>query len=336
MTALDEFDRLEALGIWRSGADEPGREVIVKFGKSTLVIGTGDDAAPLAHWSLAALRMENSGAGSTTYMADAGAGESLTIDDPVMRDALARVMQGQGASAATVRGRGRLWAMLVVLVLVAASVFWLPGLITGVVRDQISPERAALLGSEMLGKVAERTGPACYSVAGSRALARIAARLSGSGKVALHVFDLGDKPLLRLPGGHLLLGRSLVEDAQSPEELAGWAALGLADPDRDPALRGMFRDGDLWDGLVFLASGNLAERAKEEAVNRMLISSTPVGAPSPLKTAALLGRAQVPMEPLRLGLTREGVSFALPVLDEGEVRPLMADQDWVALQQICE
>ena len=52
MTALDRYLRLEAVGLWRERADAPAREVIVSFGRSTLVL-TDLEERPLGHWALA-------------------------------------------------------------------------------------------------------------------------------------------------------------------------------------------------------------------------------------------------------------------------------------------
>lgn len=38
MTALREYDRLEATGLWRPGPEEQRREVVVSIGEATLVI----------------------------------------------------------------------------------------------------------------------------------------------------------------------------------------------------------------------------------------------------------------------------------------------------------
>ena len=49
MTALDSYDRLEAAGLWRAGADAQRREVVVSIGDATLKISDMSDTV-LAHW----------------------------------------------------------------------------------------------------------------------------------------------------------------------------------------------------------------------------------------------------------------------------------------------
>lgn len=60
MTALTEYERLEASGLWRPNAYQQRRNVIVSMGDATLSI-SGTDEMPLAHWSLPAIERRNPG-----------------------------------------------------------------------------------------------------------------------------------------------------------------------------------------------------------------------------------------------------------------------------------
>jgi hypothetical protein len=60
MTALSEYQRLEAPGVWRPTPDAQRRDVIVALGEATLVLTDQKDTA-LAHWSLAAVERRNPG-----------------------------------------------------------------------------------------------------------------------------------------------------------------------------------------------------------------------------------------------------------------------------------
>jgi len=59
MTALTQYQRLEATGIWRKSAEAQRIDVIISIGESSLVI-TDINEKPLAHWSLAALAVKQS------------------------------------------------------------------------------------------------------------------------------------------------------------------------------------------------------------------------------------------------------------------------------------
>ena len=80
MTALKQYDRLEATGLWRPAPQDQRREVVLTFGDATLVIS--DNAMrPLAHWSLAAINRSNPGERPAIFLPGPDAAETLEIDD---------------------------------------------------------------------------------------------------------------------------------------------------------------------------------------------------------------------------------------------------------------
>ena len=106
MTALDRYLRLEAVGLWREAPDAETREVIVSFGRTTLLF-TDLRERPLGHWPLAGIRVldGNDAAGATVYaMSD---GETLSVRDPDMVAAIAAVCGARPALRVQARGRRR-------------------------------------------------------------------------------------------------------------------------------------------------------------------------------------------------------------------------------------
>lgn len=334
MTALDQFDRLETLGLWHARAQDVAQEVIVKFGKSTLVIEARPDE-PLAHWSLAALHRVSDTDQSVVFKVDRDADESLTIEDRTMRDAIDRVLaSNQSAPPAPPKRRGFVWlfwCLVFVAVLLSALFFGL----NRVIFTLISPEQANRIATEMVPRIEERTGPACNNEAGVRALAVIAARLSTDHPVTLRVIDLGERHVIGLPGHNAILNRATVENARSEAELAGWAALALSEPRPTTALTGLFDDGVSGDALQFLASGTVSDSAYERGVNRLLISQSTIGAPSASRLSEILVAADIPASPLSAALRRENLALQFTGSQNPE-QPVLTDAQWVALQQICD
>src|SRR6056297_3625758 len=83
MTALKQFARLEAPGIWRAEPEAQRRDVVVAFGDATLVISDQAGRA-LSHWSLAAVARINPGDLPALYTPSADALEVLEIEDDSM------------------------------------------------------------------------------------------------------------------------------------------------------------------------------------------------------------------------------------------------------------
>jgi hypothetical protein len=93
MTALKEYDRLEAAGLWRAAPDAQRRDVIVSLGDATLTISDLRGTA-LAHWSLAAIRRDGTGS-PALFHPDGDRGETLELasDESVMIEGIDRLMR---------------------------------------------------------------------------------------------------------------------------------------------------------------------------------------------------------------------------------------------------
>lgn len=62
MTALNQYERLEAFGVWRETPKAQLRDVVVSFGDATLILTDPRSNVPLTHWSLPAVTRLNPGA----------------------------------------------------------------------------------------------------------------------------------------------------------------------------------------------------------------------------------------------------------------------------------
>ena len=83
MNPIKDFERLEAIGLWREAGQRQRREVVISFGKSTLVF-TDMQNNPLAHWSLATIRHLGSRDQYQIYAASSDIAETLEVADPIM------------------------------------------------------------------------------------------------------------------------------------------------------------------------------------------------------------------------------------------------------------
>ncbi len=118
------YERLECLGLWRSAPNLQRIEVIVTFGKSTLVFLDSNDN-PLGHWSLGATRRLNPHKMPAMFSpeavgVDATAGETLQIDD-VAIIAHIEYLQSRAGRGRARPGRVRFWLGFAVLVIFIAG-----------------------------------------------------------------------------------------------------------------------------------------------------------------------------------------------------------------------
>lgn len=336
MTALNEYARLETTGLWRETPDSQRREVVISLGDATLVISAMTDSA-LSHWSLPAIHRLNPGQRPALYAPDAEADELLEISEPQMIEAIERVRTAIERRRPH-PGRVRLWlAGLITLITLAICVFWLPDALVRQTAAVLPAAKRTEIGQFILADMADLAGRPCSGARGLQEMRHLSTAVFGPGAPLVVVLPSSAQSTAALPGNIIVVNRSLVEDHEGPEVLAGFLLTEDLRRDlRDPVRR-LLEEAGLLATLRLLTTGEI-DRSHLRTHAASLLSS----APDPVDTTALLERfdlAGVSTEPFAYALDVSGESV-LHLIEADPMRgrlraPLMSDQEWIALQEIC-
>lgn len=374
MTALDRFDLLESPGWYLDGETAETHDVIVKFGNESLVFMALDET-PLAHWPLATLRRlpeAPNHPGELRLIPDHGSLERLVLTDRDMIAAIEEVCPDlRKAPRTPPSGKRRMlfWSVGAVAC-VLLVVFVLSPIIAGRLAVLISPKAEIALGdkiSEQIMDLLRFIGgdqvAVCETPEGRRALDQMAARLGAQAHVPIRisVINHGMVNALATPGGRILVMRGLLDDAKSPEEVAGVLAHEIGhvihrDPTRE-ALRSAGTAGILSLALGDITGGGLITVIAESALNASYTRDAERDAD---QTALdLLAAAKLPSTPLAEFFQRLGEEFGDPkgamshlashpefssreaaardadTIGGGVFQPVLTPQEWTDLRQIC-
>jgi len=336
MTALDQYEKLEATAIWRPGAGTQRRDVYVSLGEATLVIHDGKDVA-LSHWSLPAVERRNPGKRPALYGPGPDAPEELEIEDDTMIAAIERVRMVVERSRPR-QGRLRLGLIAVVLIAaVALATLWVPGALVRQAAAILPEASRAAIGEDLIRHLRPLTGAACRTPAGDLALARMKNRLLPGSGHRIAVMPAGIAGSVHLPGGTILIARAVVEDHETPQVAAGHvlseAALFAA---RDPMIP-LLAGAGLGSTLALLTRGEVPDAALAAHARRLVTESAAEVPPADL-IVPVFAAADVALAPFARALDPTGASVgALLEADQQTPapRPILRDDDWVALQNIC-
>ncbi|MDJ1006864.1 MAG: hypothetical protein QNJ13_03490 [Paracoccaceae bacterium] len=298
-----------------------------------MISSIGDLA--LAHWSLPAIDRVNPGATPAIYRPAPDAPDRLEVADPEMIEAIERVRRAVGRSRPK---PGRLRGGLVTAVLLgfmAALVLWAPGAIRSQAAALLPEAARATIGTDLLTEIRRLTGAPCGDDRGQQALDRLVARLAPG--TTAHVVPSGLETTAVLPGGTLLLGRSVVEDHETPFVVAGYIVeADLRRSLQDP-VRAVLDDATLLEASRLLTTGRLADRVLVAHAERLMRSPA-----VPIAEADLVTRfatLSLPAAPYAYAIDISGETVLglieadpIPVSDAA---PPIGDSDWVALQGIC-
>jgi hypothetical protein len=340
MTALKEFDRLEATGLWRAAPQEQRREVIVSLGEATLTISDTKGTA-LAHWSLAATLRSNGNALPAIYHPDGDPGETLEIDGDETAmidgiDKLLRVIERRRPHPGKLR---LVLALGIAGLMAAAAILWLPDALKGYTTQIVPPVKRAQIGQALLTRITRLTGQPCLAPDARLPLQRLSERVLGpERRQSVVVVPDGVRPSAHLPGGIIVLGRAVIEDHEDPDVPAGFIlAENLRAEARDP-LAALLDDAGLVASLRLLTTGSLPAQAIDSYAETLLSQGRPARVPD-VDLLAAFDAADLRSTPYARALDITGESVltlieADPHAGSGS-REVLSDADWVRLQGIC-
>ncbi|MFN3721922.1 MAG: hypothetical protein ACK4VZ_02665 [Paracoccaceae bacterium] len=337
VTALKKYSRLESNGLWRDSPMAQRREVIVAFREATLVLSDPKSGSALSHWSLPAIERLNPGEIPAVFAPGTEAIETLELDDRDMISALETVrnaVAGQGPKPGRLRGFLLGSGTLLVLGLGA---FWVPDTLVRHTASVLPAATRAAIGQAALADVQRLTGSPCASPLGSFALTALADDLFGPHRAQILILREGVAQSAHLPGGIILIGRRMIEDVGGPEVLAGLALMErLRAEERDPILPVLEHAG-LTATFRLLTSGVLPDSAMA-GYGEVLLHKKGVSVPD-AKVLARFKEAGVATSPYAYAMDPTGeTTISLIEADPlaGFVpEPLMADGEWVSLQDNC-
>ncbi|WP_293572743.1 hypothetical protein [Phaeobacter sp.] len=335
MTALREYQRLEAAALWRPGRDAQRRDVIISIGDATMTIADMNDR-PLAHWSLAALERQNPGEYPALFHPHGDPDETLEIgeDETAMLEAINRLQTALSRARAR---PGRLRSIILVALLTimgGLGVFWLPDALLRHTVNVVPDIKRKALGQALLGRIERVAGQACNTRETTAILTRMAERLDVRQIVVLRS---GVATSLYLPGDIVLLNRSFVEDYEDPAVAAGAVIAERARANQSDPLAELLDAGGIQASFRMLTTGQITRETLDQ------FSETNVSAPRPAVDQDLLlaefAQTAVPSTPYAYALdvtgeTTLGLIEADPMAGRA-LNPVLNDRDWVQLQNIC-
>ncbi|SNS96566.1 hypothetical protein [Antarctobacter heliothermus] len=336
MTALKQFSRLEATGLWRPSPEEQRREVIVSLGDATLTLSDINGTA-LAHWSLGAVNRANGKDIPAIYHPDNAPGETLELAGSETQmiegvDQLLRAIERRRPRPGKLRFllTGGLFAALL-----AGAVFWLPSALERYAVTVVPPVKRAEIGGHLLRHIERVAGKPCMTRDARGPLDRLSARLMDGGRVV--VLSGGARRSAHLPGRIILLSRAIVEDYEDPDVAAGFVLSETVRAAQTDPLAALLDHAGLMSSLRLLTTGALPDTALAAYAEHLMAIEPELPAPEAL--IAAFAQAEIRSSPFAYALDITGErTLALIEADPRagqDSRQVLSDADWVRLQGIC-
>ena len=336
MTALKDFDRLESTGVWQSSPEAQRRNVILAVGNATLTISDHQETA-IAHWSLPAIERVNPGDRPAIYRPGPDADDILEIDDETMIKAIAKV---QSAIERRRPHPGRLRLAVVagsVALFSSLAIFWLPGAMINYTASVVPDTKRIEIGESLLANIRRVSGKPCNEVLGVQALQRLQTRLFGDAAPNIAILSGGVKTAQHLPGNIILLNRSLVEDHEEVDVVAGYLLVEQSRMQKRDPLVQLLQNAGFSASFRLLTTGNIPEVDLGAYAEMLLVT-----APETVAQKTILeqfSKANIRTSPYAYALDISGETtidlIESDTIEGQQFAPILDDSDWVGLQGIC-
>lgn len=332
MTALHQYQRLEAAGLWRDGKDAQRREVIIGLREATIVLSDPKTDMPLTQWSLPAIVRISEEAGFVTFASAEDGLETLEIDDPAMIaafDKLRRVIDRRKRRPGRLRGALSATAAFVIL---AGAAIWLPFQLNSFTAARLPEAARAAVGALALADLQETTGSACNAHMGQIAAQNLARRINSADPPLIAVMRTGLNRPVALPGGLILLPDALVSAADGPDLLAGMVLAEVVRARSHDPLVDILNHAGFFASLRLLSSGALPSTAL--AGYGIGLAATD---PAPLDPVLLQDAfAQAKISAASYLETHKDLSGITDPMPQGSDPTVLEDADFLGLQYICD
>ncbi len=148
MTAIKKYTILESKGFWIDAKGSPPKEVIVSFGKSSIIMSDNNEI-PLNHWDLNSIVMIEKNEIEARFSPGTERQEELIIQDEAMIEALA-IICGKGKSPSGKLLKFHHFIIITGSILIMLFFFFLPNILRTVTLDIIKPNHEYVFIQKLL------------------------------------------------------------------------------------------------------------------------------------------------------------------------------------------
>tara|TARA_B110000259_G_scaffold52954_1_gene62334 strand:- start:918 stop:1931 length:1014 start_codon:yes stop_codon:yes gene_type:complete len=334
MTALKKYQRLECIGLWRSDLSAQRREVILSFGKATLVL-TDSQNRVLSHWSLAAVEVQKGKMGEATLRPGAEAEETIEIKDKIMLEALLKVRKEINQTGAH-PGKLRLIIAIVTLIAISSvTIFLGPPALVSYASKVLPTAKRLQLGQAIRQHIGQLAGPYCENPEGTIAVQKLAKRLNSKNLKQILVLPGYREKAIVIPGGIVILFKNMIKTTSNPEVTAGYILSALADYENEEPIQLHLSKVGFPISLSLIISNELSETQIDKLAKNALALS-----PHPASNSSILNKfrtTQVSSTPFARILSNKNSEYLInnDPYPENSPNLVLPDGAWLGLQAIC-
>ena len=218
MTAIKKYTRLEASGLWKESSKSQQVEVLITFGKTSIILSDYKDN-PLTHWSLAAIKLISRNKIESIFSTDPENGETLKISDVNMVEAFLLFINEEDDKPKSFK---LIYYVITASLISLLTLFllFLPSKVRILTGSIISQAHEAQLVEPFINEHIAKHGSICSSPQTNKILNSILTSVQKENPIlSVKIVRAQKMNILHLPGGSILVSNNFLKSASNERSL---------------------------------------------------------------------------------------------------------------------
>ncbi len=209
-----EYTKFETFGVWQENSEKPEEQVVVSFGKSTLLLRDINESI-VAQWSFPSISVNTLPDGQVTFSPDEDGIEKLVISDEEMIEQLKKVIQ------APIYDRKNFRTIFFLIISLFVTLFLLlnsRNILIGLATSITPNGKASIMFEKLMESKDNPLGRKCIIPEGQKILDQLAEKYKNINDII--ILSSTENKFFVLPDRQIILTKKFISDVKDPLEIS--------------------------------------------------------------------------------------------------------------------
>ena len=209
-----EYTKFETFGVWQENSEKPEEQVVVSFGKSTLLLRDINESI-VAQWSFPSISVNTLPDGQVTFSPDEDGIEKLTISDEEMIEQLKKVIQ------TPIYHHKNLSTIFFLIISLFVTLFLLlnsKNILIGIATSITPNGKTSIIFEKLIESKDNPLGRKCIIPEGQKILDQLVEKYKNINDII--ILSSTENKFFALPDGQIILTKKFISDVKDPLEIS--------------------------------------------------------------------------------------------------------------------
>ena len=209
-----EYTKFETFGVWRENSEKPEEQVVVSFGKSTLLLRDINESI-VAQWSFPSISVNTLPDGQVTFSPDEDGIEKLTISDEEMIEQLKKVIQAPTYDRKNFR---TIFFLIISLFVILFLLLNSKNILIGIATSITPNGKTSIIFEKLIESKDNPLGRKCIIPEGQKILDQLVEKYKNINDII--ILSSTENKFFVLPDGQIILTKKFISDVKDPLEIS--------------------------------------------------------------------------------------------------------------------